>query len=117
VFFVMALTHNILIRLLQIPRIEHLAKVKKAKSKAVKTGKDKAKDAVHRVATLVTPGNDDSPSWKKDIVEGRREKSSDAMAGANEKAVAPDEATWQQSHPNGDKHEIIPEDPLEKSSA
>jgi len=54
--------------------LEHIKKAQKAKNNAIQKGKKKIKGTVHKVVNAVTSDHGDADSWKKDILEGRREQ-------------------------------------------
>lgn len=66
------------------------------------TSKNKAKDAAHKMAAIVTLDGDSSSSWKKHILEGRHKHGIiGVMGGADEKTAAVNEDTGQ-SQPRDD---------------
>ena len=52
-------------------RIEHIKKYEKKKAKVVKSGKEGAKTAVHKVGRIGHSGGD-RDTWRRDVLEGRK---------------------------------------------
>ncbi|KAF7799268.1 hypothetical protein EIP86_010500 [Pleurotus ostreatoroseus] len=65
--------------------IEHLARFRKKQAKVVKSGKQKINGTLHTVRTTLSRSSEpgESTAWKREILQGRRQKS-DAESGRKE---------------------------------